>query len=331
MSTTKDEVRLFDESRTVKPQHYPELEEFKEAIYQSHWTADEFSFSGDVQDYKVKATDTQRSIIRKTMLAISQIEVKVKSFWGDVDETLPHTEVSAVGSTFAESEVRHMDAYKELLERMGLQDEFERLSEVPAIQGRLDYLDDCMRGSESADKREFTRTILLFSTFVEHVSLFSQFLIMQSFERHANMFAKISNAVSATSKEEEIHGLFGQELVRTIQAEYPDLFDEDFEDEIHAACEAAYEAEMGILDWIFEDGELEFLPREQVDAFLKHRFNSTLDNVDIDPIFEPDEELVDETRWFRVQMKTTRDGDFFKKTSTNYTKNTQEVSADEMF
>lgn len=331
MSKTQDTVRLFDESRDVKPQHYPELEEYKEAIYQSYWTADEFNFSGDVQDYKVEATDTQRSIIRKTMLAISQIEVKVKSFWGDIDKTLPHTEVSAVGSTFAESEVRHMDAYKELLEQLGLEDEFERLSEVPAIQGRLDYLEDCMRGTDSNDKREFARSILLFSTFVEHVSLFSQFLIMQSFDRHANMFTKISNAVSATSKEEEIHGLFGQELVRTLRAEYPDLFDEDFDADIQEACQAAYDAEMGILDWIFEEGELEFLPREQVDAFLKNRFNECLESVDVDPMFEPDEELLDETRWFEVQMNTTRDGDFFAKTATTYTKHTQDVSADQMF
>jgi ribonucleoside-diphosphate reductase beta chain len=331
MSKTHDTVRIFDESRGIKPEHYPELKEYKEAIYQSYWTADEFNFSGDVQDYRVEATDAQRSIIRKTMLAISQIEVKVKTFWGDIHETLPHTSIGAVGSTFAESEVRHMDAYKELLEELGLEDEFANLSEVPAIQGRIDYLEDCMRGTDSNDKREFARSVLLFSTFVEHVSLFSQFLIMTSFDRHEKMFTKISNAVSATSKEEQIHGLFGQELVRTIQSEYPDLFDEEFDAEVQEACEAAYEAEMGILDWIFEDGELDFLPREQIDAFLKHRFNQSLDAVDVEPVFEPDEELVDETQWFRVQMKTTRDGDFFAKTATTYTKHTQDVSADQMF
>lgn len=331
MSNAPNEVRIFDDGTGIQPQHYPELEEYKEAVYQSYWTADEFNFSGDVQDYKVEATDTQRSIIRKTMLAISQIEVKVKSFWGDIHDTLPHTEIGAVGSTFAESEVRHMDAYKELLEKLGLEEEFERLDEVPAIQGRIEYLEDCLRGSDSNDKREFARSVLLFSTFVEHVSLFSQFLIMTSFDRHRKMFTKISNAVSATSKEEDIHGLFGQEIVRTIQSEYPDLFDDEFAADIREACQDAYDAEMGILDWIFSEGELEFLPREQVDAFLKNRFNESLEAVDIEPVFEPDEELLDETRWFDEQMNTTRDGDFFAKTSTTYTKHTQDVSGDSLF
>ena len=54
------------------------------------------------------------------MLAISQIEVAVKSFWGDIYQKMPKPEVGAVGATFAESEVRHADAYSHLLEILGL-------------------------------------------------------------------------------------------------------------------------------------------------------------------------------------------------------------------
>lgn len=331
MSQTENTVRLFDGSTGLKPTHYPQLEEYKEAVYQSYWVADEFSFSGDVQDFKVEATDTEQSIIRKTMLAISQIEVSVKSFWGDIHNTLPHTEIGAVGSTFAESEVRHMDAYKELLEKMGLAEDFENLSEVPAIQNRVEYLEDCLRGADGDDKQEFARSVLLFSTFVEHVSLFSQFLIMTGFDKHKKMFTGVANAVSATSKEEQIHGLFGQEVVRTMQDEYPDLFDDAFEAEIQAACERAYEAEMDILDWIFSEGELDFLPRSHIDAFLKDRFNQGLDAVNIDTIFDPDDDLLAETQWFRDDMLLSRDNDFFAKTATNYTKHTQDVSSEALF
>ena len=53
------------------------------------------------------------------MLAISQIEVAVKSFWGDLYHRIPKPEIGSVGSTFAESEVRHADAYSHLLEILG--------------------------------------------------------------------------------------------------------------------------------------------------------------------------------------------------------------------
>jgi len=69
---------------------------------------------------------------------------------------------------------------------------------------------------------------------------------------------ELRTLLKATSKEEQIHGLFGVELVDTIREENPGLFDDEFEAEIREACRRAYEAEMGMLDWIFGEGELNF-------------------------------------------------------------------------
>lgn len=229
------------------------------------------------------------------------------------------------------SEVRHMDAYSHLLEILGIEDEFEEVTEVPAIKGRMEYLEKYLEGADSDDERAYAQSVLLFSTFVEHVSLFSQFLIMTSFDKYEKKFKGISNAVEATSKEEQIHGLFGQELVSIIREENPELFDEEFEEEVRVACEKAYEAEMGILDWIFSDGELEFLSRVHIDEFVKDRFNSSLENIDVEPMFETDEELLEETRWFTEDIMMTKDNDFFSKRSTTYNKNTTSVTADDMF
>jgi ribonucleoside-diphosphate reductase beta chain len=154
---------------------------------------------------------------------------------------------------------------------------------------------------------------------------------MTSFDKHEKKFKGIANAVEATSKEEQIHGLFGVELVETIREENPDLFDDDFEEDVREACRQAYEAETEILDWIFADGELEFLPRAHVDAFLRDRFNQSLENVGVEPIFETDDDLLEETRWFDEDIMMTKDNDFFSKRSTTYNKHTQSVTADDMF
>ena len=54
------------------------------------------------------------------MLAISQIEIAVKTFWGDIYKRMPKPEIGNVGATFAESEVRHADAYSHLIQLLGL-------------------------------------------------------------------------------------------------------------------------------------------------------------------------------------------------------------------
>jgi len=323
---------IFEERVNLKPYEYDDFLDFKDAIRHSYWVHDEFNFDGDIQDFKVECTDAERSIIKRTMLAIAQIEVSVKTFWADIYHKMPKPEVAGVGMTFAESEVRHHDAYSHLLELLGMNEEFDRIEEIPALADRIDYLDDYMRdGEDVTSKRDVALSILLFSIFIEHVSLFSQFLIMLSFDKHTKRFKGIANAVEATSKEEQIHGLFGVELVETIKAENPDLFDEDFEEDVQDACQQAYEAEMEILDWIFSDGELNFLPRTHVDAFLRDRFNQSLENVDVEPIFETDDDLVEETRWFDEDIMMTKDNDFFSKRSTTYNKHTQSVTAEEMF
>jgi ribonucleoside-diphosphate reductase beta chain len=322
---------IFSERKALKPYEYSDFLDYTDAIRNSYWVHDEFNFSGDVQDFKVDTTDVEQSVIRKTMLAIAQIEVKVKTFWANIYEHMPKAEIGSVGMTFAESEIRHMDAYSHLLDILGIEDQFEEVTEVPAIKGRMEYLDEYLEGASSEDEQEYARAILLFSTFVEHVSLFSQFLIMTSFDKYEKKFKGISNAVEATSKEEQIHGLFGQELVNTIREENPDLFDEGFDEDVQRACEKAYEAEMGILDWIFSEGELDFLPRAHIDEFMKDRFNQSLENVDVEPIFETDDELVEETRWFDEDIMMTKDNDFFSKRSTTYNKHTTSVTADDMF
>jgi ribonucleoside-diphosphate reductase beta chain len=325
------ETDIFSERTQLKPYEYTDFLDYTDAIRNSYWVHTEFNFSGDVQDFKVNTTPAEKTVIKRTMLAIAQIEVQVKTFWSDVYEEMPKAEIGSVGMTFAESEVRHMDAYSHLLDVLGITENFEQVTEVPAVKNRIEYLDECLKSTQSEDKKEYVMSILLFSTFVEHVSLFSQFLIMTSFDKYEKKFKGISNAVEATSKEEQIHGLFGVELVDTIREENPDLFDDEFEEEVQEACQQAYEAEMDILDWIFSEGELEFLPREYIHEFLKDRFNQSLENVGVDPMFETDDDLLDETRWFDEDIMMTKDNDFFSKRSTTYNKHTQSVTAEEMF
>ncbi|WP_117363412.1 ribonucleotide-diphosphate reductase subunit beta [Natrarchaeobaculum sulfurireducens] len=330
-AVTETQTDIFEERTQLKPYEYPELLDYVEAIRNSYWVHTEFNFEGDVQDYKVNTTPAEKTVIKRTMLAIAQIEVQVKTFWSDIYKQMPKPEIGSVGMTFADSEVRHMDAYSHLLDVLGITEDFKQVTEEPAIKQRIDYLNEYLERGQTDDRKEYVMSILLFSTFVEHVSLFSQFLIMTSFDKHEKKFKGIANAVEATSKEEQIHGLFGVELVETIREENPGLFDEDFEADVKQACEQAYEAEMEILDWIFEEGELEFLPREHVNAYLRDRFNQGLENVGVEPIFEPDEALLEETRWFDEDIMMTKDNDFFSKRSTTYNKHTQSVTAEDMF
>ena len=327
----KRERNLFEKRINLKPYEYPELYEYVPAIRHSYWIHSEFNFTSDIQDFKTRLTDTERSAITNTMLAISQIEVAVKSFWGDIYHKIPKPEVGSVGATFAESEVRHADAYSHLLEILGLNEEFERLKKKPVIMKRVKYLETALANSKSEDEKEYAEAVLLFSLFIEHVSLFSQFLIIMAFNKHRNMLKGVSNVVEATSKEEQIHGDFGIDLIKILKIERPEWFNKDYDLKIQEMCKKAYDAESGIIDWIYEEGELDFLPKNQVKEFIKDRFNRSLVSIGVEKVFETDDSLLELTEWFNDEIIGTKHGDFFVKRSINYSKRTKSITADDLF
>jgi len=324
-----NQPNIFRKRTNLKPYEYPQLVEFTDAIRHSYWVHTEFNYSADIQDMKVRMTPDEVDIVKKAMLAISQIEVAVKTFWAKIGDKFPKPEVQAVGVTFGESEVRHADAYSNLIEIMGLNNEFEKVVEVPAMKKRIAYLEQSI--AQPVDDKDYFHKIILFSMFVENVSLFSQFLIMMSFNKHKNLLKGISNAVEATSKEEDIHARFGFELVNIIKEENPDWFDKDSINEVNRLCREAFKAESAIVDWIYGDSDLDFLPKATVKEFLKHRFNQSLQAIDMKPLYEVDRNVVKTTDWFIEEILSTKNIDFFVKRSTAYSKKTKAFTEDDLF
>lgn len=322
---------LFDKRVAFKPFEYPDVIQFQEAVQHSYWVHTEYNYDSDIQDFHTKLTNSERNVIKNSLLAISQIEVSVKSFWGDLYKHFPKPEFNAVGSTFAECEVRHSFAYSHLLEILGFNDEFENALKEESIIGRVTYLEKYLKNAKSEDKQKYTFTLTLFSLFVENVSLFSQFLIVKSFNRFKNVFNGIDNVIQATEKEENIHGMFGAMLVKLIKEEQPEWFDDAFYFNLEKACAKAFEAEVKILDWIFEKGELPFLPKNTIIEFIKDRFNKSLEMIDYKAIFEVDEDVVKETKWFNVSVLSDTHTDFFVKTPSSYNKKSMAITELDLF
>lgn len=327
----KNRPDIFTKRTNLKPYEYPNLNEYVDAIRHSYWVHTEFNFTSDIQDFKVHLDKKEKTAVKRAMLAISQIEVAVKSFWGDIYKRMPKPEIGNVGATFAESEVRHADAYSHLIQLLGLNAEFENLMEVPAMRRRIKYLEKSISNSKSVENKDYFESVVLFSMFVENVSLFSQFLVMLSFNKHKNMLKGISNAVEATSKEENIHAGFGFDLVNLIKQENPTWWTEELKSDLVKATMEAFEAESEIIDWIFEEGDLDFLTKSQTMEFIKHRFNVSLNSIGVDSIFEINEPLLETTEWFDDEILTTKHTDFFNKRSINYSKKSKSITSNDLF
>ena len=322
---------IFEEQVSRKPDHYPWAEDFIEAMHNGFWTDKEFSFSSDLQDFKVSLNEQEREIIIRTLSAIGQIEVAVKKFWSKLGDNLPHPSLTDLGYVMANIEVIHNNAYERLLEVLGLQDVFEKNLELDFIEGRVKYLRKYTHRFYKDSKKQYVYALILFTLFVENVSLFSQFYIINWFARNKSVLKDTDQQVKYTRNEENLHALAGIKIINTIREEHPELFDEELENRIIHEAEQAYVAESKIVDWMINGIQEKGLSAPVVKEFIKNRINDSLEKIGFSKCFEIDNSLLEDTMWFEEELLGNNATDFFYSRPVEYAKNSQTFDAEDLF
>lgn len=322
---------LFDKRIAYKPFEYPEILQFTEAINKSFWVHSEVDFTADTQDFHSHLSPAEQNAIRKSLLAIAQVEVAVKSFWGNLYQHFPKPEMNGLGATFAECEFRHSEAYSRLLTVLGYDDQFDSLLRVPVMQERVAYLTTALSNARSTDKKQYVVSLVLFSILIENVSLFSQFAIILAFTRFKGLMKNVSNIIAWTSVDEQIHANAGIFLVNKLRKEYPELFSSEASDHICAIVEQSIETESRILDWIFSEGDLEIINRRDLVNFMKRRADDSLQRIGFSTLFNVSAEESAAMLWFEEEVFSNSLDDFFAKRPVEYTKFDKSISAADLF
>jgi ribonucleoside-diphosphate reductase beta chain len=322
---------IFEEQISRKPNIYPWTEQFIESMHNGFWTDKEFSFKSDVQQFKVNLNDREKEIIIRTLSAIGQIEIAVKTFWAKLGENLPHPALQDLGYVMANTEVIHNNAYERLITTLGLEDVFENNLKLDWIQGRVKYLKKYTHRFYKDSKKQYLYALILFTLFVENVSLFSQFYVINWFARHKNVLKDTDQQVKYTRNEENIHALVGVKIINTIRNEYPDLFDDELVEKIVSEAKEAYESESKIIDWMVNGIQEEGLSAVILKEFVKNRINESLVQIGFPEVFAINKELVKETFWFQEELLGNNMTDFFHSRPTEYSKKNQSFSEDDLF
>jgi len=324
-------MSIFDKRINYKPFEYPGVLQFTEAINKSFWVHSEVDFTADTQDFHSHLTMAERTAIKNSLLAIAQIEVAVKTFWGDIYEHFPKPEFNGLGSTFAECEFRHSEAYSRLLEVLGHNDEFEKLLEVPVIRERIEYLSAALKDARSQDRKKYVVSLILFSILIENVSLFSQFAIILSFTKFKGYMKNVSNIIAWTSIDEQVHANAGIYIVNKIREEFPDFFDDETVQYVRETVENSIEIEGKILDWIFSEGEIETVNKTDLLNFMKFRVDDSMKKIGLKTIFDVSADYFKPMAWFEEEVFANSLDDFFAKRPTDYTKHDKPITANDLF
>jgi ribonucleoside-diphosphate reductase beta chain len=322
---------LFNKQIARKPDLYPWASEFMDKMWDGFWTVRKFTFQGDYGQFVSELDDEEREVVTRTLSAIGQVEIAVKTFWARLGDHLPHPSIADLGAVFAHTEVIHNHAYIKLLERLGLTDIFDENLKVPAVKGRIAYLTKHNEKVYGDDRKQYVYSLILFSLFVENVSLFSQFYTILWFNRFKNVLKDTAQQVQYTRNEEMLHAQAGIKIINTLRAEYPDLFDVELEAKVIEETQVAFRAECDLIDWMIGDYERDGISADILKGYIKIRMNSSLAAIGFRKVFNVDERIYQTTYWMEEELFGNSHTDFFHKEPVEYSKNTQSFEDEDIF
>jgi ribonucleoside-diphosphate reductase beta chain len=328
---TVPKLSIFEEQISRKPNHYPWTDDFIKVMHHGFWTDAEFTFKSDIHQFKTELTEQEREIVVRTLSAIGQVEVAVKSFWAKLGENLPHPSLQDLGYVMANVEVIHSNAYERLLKVLDLEDVFAENLKLDWIQGRVKYLRKYTHRFYKDSKKQYLYALILFTLFVENVSLFSQFYVINWFARFKNVLKDTDQQVKYTRNEEALHASIGMKIINTIKKDHPELFDDELIERIQQEAKEAFKAENKIIHWMVNGIDEENLSSDILETLTKSRLNESLIEIGIPAIFEVDKDVYTKTMWFTEELLGNNMSDFFHNKDTGYSKKNKSFDADDLF
>lgn len=202
---------------------------------------------------------------------------------------------------------------------------------VPEIRARIEYLNEALQFTKTDDHKKYVASLLLFSILIENVSLFSQFAIVLSFTRFSGLMKKVSNIIAWTSVDEQMHANAGLFLIHRIKQEHPEFFDEDNTAFIYDMVYKSLEMEEKILDWIYAEGALPKVPKQDLLDFMKLRVNESLAKLGMKKPFEVITNGRRPLMWFEEEVFAMDLPDFFDRKDTGYSKHHEPINEFSIF
>lgn len=298
------------------PFEYQEAYNFFQKQQLAHWVPWEIQMGADIDDWKLRLSDSDRNIIGSILKGFTQTEIFVEDYWGSrVANWFKKPEIQMMANTFAGFESIHAAGYSYLEESLGIQN-YEAFLHEPTSKAKIDRIME-KRGKT---KREIALSLAIFSAFNEGVNLFSSFAVLMSFSQR-NMLKGLGQIVSWSIKDESLHSEAGCWLFRTFIEENGEIWTDDLKKEIYEAARITVQLEDDFIDRAFEQGELPNLSKVDLKNYIRHRANTKLQDLGLKSNWKNiDKESLERMEWFSVLSGGVELQDFFAQKVSAYSK-----------
>ena len=296
-ATTGERHMLLDPGMdlTLRPMRYPHFfDRFKEAI-KNTWTVEEVDLHSDLGDL-AKLSSAERHLVSRLVAFFATGDTIVaNNLVLNLYQHVNSPEGRLYLSRQLFEEAVHVQFYLNLLDTY-VPDEKERFAafaaveNIPSIARKAEF---CFRWIDSlfelrelrtqADRRAFLLNLICFAACIEGLFFYGAFAYVY-FLRSRGLLNGLASGTNWVFRDESMHMAFAFDVVDTVRAEEPDLFDADLERQVKEMVAEAVDCEVQFAEDLLEQG-VSGLSLADMREYLQHVADRRLVTLGIAPIY----------------------------------------------
>src|SRR6187549_78643 len=240
---------------TLRPMRYPHFfDRFKDAI-KNTWTVEEVDLHTDLADLG-KLSAAERHLVNRLVAFFATGDTIVaNNLVLNLYQHVNAPEARLYLSRQLFEEAVHVQFYLNLLDTY-LPDEADRVEafsaveNIPSIRRKaefcfkwIDSLGDLRRLETAADRQAFLLNLICFAACIEGLFFYGAFAYVY-FLRSRGLLHGLASGTNWVFRDESMHMAFAFDVVDTVRAEEPDLFDEGMREQVRQMLAEAVECEV---------------------------------------------------------------------------------------
>ena len=240
---------------TLRPMRYPAFYEMYKNAIKNTWTVDEVDFSLDTTDLRSKMSAADRHLIHRLVAFFATGDTIVaNNLVLNLYQHINAPEARMYLSRQLYEEALHVQFYLTLLDTY-IPDPAERakafaaIENIPSIRAKgafcfkwIDSIQDLKRLETREQRRQFLLNLICFAACIEGLFFFAAFAYVY-FLRSRGLLHGLASGTNWVFRDESCHMAFAFDVVRTVRAEEPDLFDDAMRTQVEQMLEDAIACE----------------------------------------------------------------------------------------
>ncbi len=251
---------------TLRPMRYPQFFDMYQGAIKNTWTVDEIDFSDDLVDLERKLMPAERHLIERLVAFFATGDsIVANNLVLNLYQHINAPEARMYLSRQLYEEALHVQFYLTLLDNYipdhdQRAEAFAAVENIPSIRKKaefcfkwIDSLGDIDRIETPEQRKQFLLNLICFAACIEGLFFFAAFAYVY-FLRSKGLLNGLASGTNWVFRDESAHMNFAFEVVNTVRAEQPELFDEDLENQIRQMMDEAVECELQFAADVLSEG-----------------------------------------------------------------------------